>query len=136
MINDYIEIRDGQIFDLAFDIDVYVANISDNTIANSIITLVTNYLDINTHEMNQDLFLSQLQTEILSANGVINLIGITVYNKVGGQYSNNPIAQAITNTTTGEIEVVNNTIHSTQDSMFEIKYPSKDITVYLRKSVG
>jgi hypothetical protein len=136
MINDYIEIRDGQIFNLAFDIDVYVENISDNQVANSIITLVINFLDINTHEMNQDIFLGQLQKEILAANGVINVIGITVYNKVGGQYSNNIIAQPIVNTTTGEISVVNNTIHSMQDSMFEIKYPQKDITVFLRKKVG
>jgi hypothetical protein len=34
MINDYIEIRDGKIFNLAFDIDVYVENIADNQIAN------------------------------------------------------------------------------------------------------
>ena len=136
MINDYIEIRDGQIFNLAFDIDVYVENISDNQIANNIITLVIAFLDINNHEMNQDIFLGQLQTEILNANGVINVIGIKVYNKVGGQYSNNVIAQSIVDTTTGEIEVVNNTIHSMQDSMFEILFPSKDITIYLRKSIS
>jgi hypothetical protein len=86
--------------------------------------------------MNQDIFLGQLQTEILNANGVINVIGITVYNKVGGQYSNNVIAQSIIDTTTGEIEVVNNTIHSMQNSMFEIKIPQKDITVFLRKSIS
>ena len=40
MINDYVEIRDGKIFNLAFDIDVYVENIADNQIANSIINIV------------------------------------------------------------------------------------------------
>jgi hypothetical protein len=136
MVNDYIEIADGKIFNLAFDIDVYVENTSDNQIANSIITLVTNYLDINNYEMNQDIFLGPLQTEILSANGVINLIDIKVYNKVGGQYSNNVISQAFANTNTGEIEIINNTIYSTEDSMFEIKYPAKDIRVFLRKKVS
>jgi len=134
--NDYIEIRDGQIINLAFDIDVYVENISDNQVANSIISLVIDNLNINSHEMNQDIFLGQLQTEILNANGVINVIGITVYNKVGGQYSNNTIAQSISNTNTGEISVVNNTIHSMQNSMFEIKFPEKDIKVLLRKKIG
>ena len=136
MINDYIEIKDGKIYNLAFDIDVYVENITDNTIANSIINLVIAYFDINTHEMNQDVFLGPLQREILSANGVINVISITAYNKVGGQYSNNTIAQSITNTSTGEIAITNNTIYSTQDSIFEIKYPERDIKVYLRKKVG
>jgi hypothetical protein len=54
---------------------------------------------------------------------------------VGGQYSNNVISQDI-NPSTGEITIINNTIHSTEDSMFEIKFPEKDITVYLRKSTG
>jgi len=135
MINDYVEIRDGKIFNLAFDIDVYVENIADNQIANSVINIVRNYLDINNHEMNQDIFLGRLQKEILTANGVINIISITVYNKVGGNYSNNVISQAIANPSTGEIKIVNNTIYSMEDSMFEIKYPEKDIRVFLRKKV-
>jgi hypothetical protein len=136
MINDYVEIRDGKIFNLAFDIDVYVENISDNQIANNIINLVREYFDVNDYEMNQDVFLGKLQRQILEANGVINVISITVYNKVGGQYSNNVISQAFTNTTTGEIQIINNTIYSTEDSMFEIKYPEKDIKVYLRKKIS
>ena len=136
MINDYVEIRDGKIFNLAFDIDVYVENISDNQIANNIINLVRDYLDVNDYQMNQDIFLGRLQRQILEANGVINVISIKVYNKVGGQYSNNVISQAFANTATGEIQIINNTIHSTQDSMFEIKYPEKDIRVFLRKSTG
>lgn len=134
-INDYVEINDGKIFNLAFEIDVYVTNTADNQIANSIISLVTEFLNINNHEMNQDIFLGRLQKEILNANGVINVIGIKVFNKVGDQYSTNTVTQSITNTTTGEIKLENNTIYSTQDSMFEIKYPEKDIKVLLRKNV-
>jgi hypothetical protein len=135
MINDYVEVKDGKIFNLAFDIDVYVENIADNQVANSIISLVKEYFDINDYEMNQDVFLGQLQRQILEANGVVNVISIKAYNKVGGQYSNNVIPQNIVNTTTGEIDLVNNTIHSTEDSMFEIRYPEKDIKVYLRKKI-
>lgn len=133
MINDYIEIKDGKIFNLAFDIDIYVENIADNQIANSVITIVKDYFDINSHEMNEDIFLGQLQTKILEANGVLNVISITAYNKVGGNYSSNPIQQEISDTKTGQIVLTNNTIYSTQDSMFEIKYPEKDIKVLMRK---
>ena len=136
MINDYIEIKDGKIVNLAFDIDVYVENVTDNQIANSIITLVNEYFNINNHEMNEDIFLGRLQKQILKANGVINIIEIKVYNKVGGAYSNNVISQTVKNKTTGEIDIINNTIHSTQDSMFEIRYPEKDIKVFLRKKIG
>ena len=136
MVNDYIEVKDGKIYNLAFDINVYAENVTDNQIANSIITIVREYLDVNNYEMNEDIFLGRLEKEILGANGVINIISITVYNKVGGNYSNNTVSQPILNTATGEIEIINNTIYSTQDSMFEIKYPERDIRVFLRKSVG
>ena len=136
MINDYVEIKDGKIFNLAFDIDVYVENITNSQIANNIITLVKDYFDVNNYEMDQNVYLGKLQREILDANGVINIISIKVYNKVGGQYSNNTISQEIVNTSTGEIKIINNTIYAIEDSMFEIKYPEKDIRVYLRKSAG
>lgn len=136
MMNDYIEVKNGQIFNIALDVDVYVENTSDTTIANNIITIVKNYFDVNNYEMNTDIFLGQLESKILEANGVINIIDIKVYNRVGGQYSNNTVSQSIANTGTGEIRLVNNTIYSTTDSMFEIKYPDKDIRVFLRKRVG
>lgn len=134
MLNDFIEVKNGRIFNLAFDIDVYVDNITDNQIANNVINVVKDYMDINNYEMSQDLFLGKLQRKILEVNGVINVVEIKVYNKVGGQYSNNPISQDISDETTGEINIINNTIYSTEDSMFEIKYPNKDIKVLLRKN--
>jgi hypothetical protein len=136
MINDFIEIRDGKIFNLAVDIDVYVENISDTQIANNIITVVKDFFDINDREMNEDIFITNLENSVSEVNGVINLIDVKLYNKVGGQYSNNVISQEILNTSTGEINLINNTIYSTTDSMFEIKYPEKDIKVYLRKKVS
>ena len=133
MINDYIEVRDGMIFNLAFDIDLYVQNNNDNQIANNVINTVANYLNVNNNKMNEDIFLGKLEREILAVNGVINVIDIKVFNKVGGNYSNNVISQEIINVDTGEIGIINNTIYSTRDSMFEIKFPRKDIRVFLRK---
>ncbi len=136
MVNDYVEIRNGRIFHLAFDVEVYVENTSDNQIANNIIKVVKDYFNIANYEMNEDVFLGDLQQNILKANGVINVISIKVYNKVGGQYSVNTISQEITNVATGEIKIINNTIYSTTDSMFEILNPEKDIKIILRKKDG
>lgn len=135
-INDYVYIKDGKIFNIAVDVDVYVQNISDTTIANNIIRTVRDFFDINQYEMNTDIFITNLNTAISEVNGVINVIDIKIYNKVGGQYSNNVTSQEIQNINTGEIYLTNNTLYSTTDSMFEIKYPEKDIKVYLRKRVG
>ncbi len=135
MVNDYIEIKDGKIFNLSFDIDVYVENTSNMEIANNIITIVKDYLNVFNYQMNSDLHLGNLEKKILEANGVINIINIKVYNKVNGNYSMNVISQTLKDVNTGEIEIINNTIYSTADSMFEIKYPEKDIRVFLRKKV-
>jgi len=136
MMNDFIEVKDGQIFNLGFDVDIYVENISNTQIANSIISTITNYFDVNNNKMNQDIFLSQMINKINAVNGVINVIEIKAYNKVGGQYSINTISQDLTSTITGQIQLINNTIYSNENSMFEIKYPEKDIRVYLRKKVS
>jgi hypothetical protein len=134
MINDYIEIKDGKIYNLGVDVDVYVDNISNNKIANSIISAVNSYFDVNKFQMNSDIFLGDLQKTIINTVGVINIISLKLYNKVGNGYSNNVISQEIKDNSTGEINIINNTIYSDPDSMFEILYPEKDISVFLRKN--
>lgn len=136
MINDYVEVRNGRIFNLALDIELYVENISSEQIANNVITIVRDFFDINNYEMNTDIFIGRLEKQILDANGVINIINIRVYNKVGGDYSKNVTSQEFLNTSTGEINLVNNTIYSTTDSMFEIKYPEKDIRIFPKKRIS
>jgi len=136
MINDYVEVRDGRIYNLALDIELYVENISDQEIANNVINTVGDFFDINDYEMNTDIFLGRLDTKLLEVNGVINVIDLKVHNRTGGDYSQNVISQEFLNLSTGEINLINNTIYSTTDSMFEIKYPAKDIRVYLRKKIS
>jgi len=136
MVNDYIEIKDGQIFNLGFEVDVYVENRAENQIANNIVNTISDYFDTDEHEMNEDVYLGRLEKQILDVNGVINIISLKVFNLVGGDYSVNTVTQPISNTTTGEIRIENNTIYSTPDSMFEIKYPKKDIKVSMRKKVS
>jgi hypothetical protein len=131
--NDYVEIKDGKIFNLGYDIDVYVDNISNNQIINAIVNVIKDYHNINNHNMNEDIFVGDLQNKILDVNGVINVISIRAYNKVGGSYSNNVTSQELLSDITGEIRLINNTIYSTEDSMFEIRYPEKDIKVNLKK---
>jgi hypothetical protein len=133
MVNDFIEIRDGRIYNIAIDIDVYVNTVSDNQIANNIINAISSYFNVNNHDMNEDIFIGKLNNIVAAISGVNNVIGLKIYNKVGGNYSVNAVSQAISDTSTGEIVIVNNTVYSDPDSMFEIKFPEQDIRVYLRK---
>jgi hypothetical protein len=135
MINDYIEVRDGEVFDLAIDIEVYAGNQNNNTeIANNLITLTTNFFDINVHQIAENIYIGDLNNILSQSAGVINILGIKIYNKVGGNYSMNIIPQAFSDSTTNQINLINQTLYAVEDSMFQIRYPSKDIRVFLRKN--
>ena len=136
MVNDYVEIRDGRIFNLAFNIELFVNENNDSQIANSVISTVTEYFNINDHTMNEDIFLTPLVEAINNVTNVVNVLTIKVFNKIDGEYSVNPVEQTIIDPTTGEIEIINQTIYSAEDSMFEIKFPERDIKVLLRKKVN
>lgn len=134
MVNDYVEIRDGQIFNLALTFDLYINDaVNQGELANNVIQTVTSYFDVNTEQMNQDIFLGDLMNSVNDINGVVNIISMQVFNKVGNGYSLNEIGQEYSNETTKEIKLINNTVYSSEDSMFEIKYPQRDIVLYLRK---
>ncbi len=135
MVNDYVEVRDGRIFNIAIDVFLYVNNGNDNIVINNVIRIISDYFNIDDRKMNEDILLTKLTNNIMSVEGVNNLLDIKFYNKVGDNYSINPIEQEIINEDTGEIKIINNTIYSTEDSMFEIKYPEKDIRIFLKKRV-
>lgn len=133
MINDFVEVKDGKIYNLAFDVDVFVEDISDIQISNNIIRRIQDYFNIRNNEMNKDIFIGRLEEVILNVPGVLNIIKIRAYNRVGNGYSANSMSLDLVNETTDEIRLLNNTIYSSYNSMFEIKYPEKDIKVFLRK---
>lgn len=134
MINDYVEIRDGQIFNLGLILDLYITDSANQgELANNVIQTVNSYFDVNTSQMNEDIFLGDLMNSINDINGVVNILSMKVFNKVGNGYSLNEISQEYSNEITKEIKLINNTVYSSEDSMFEIKYPQKDIVLYLRK---
>lgn len=133
---DYVEIRNGRIFNLAYDISVFVADGTGNDVINNIIRSVSDMHDIKKHKINEDLFIGDIQVAIASLAGVYNVLEIKVYNKVGGQYSTNSIEQQYVyniDPNIRQIQLVNNTVYSTPDSMFEIKYPERDIRVTIMK---
>lgn len=136
MINDYVEIRDGRIFNIGIDVYLFVRDGNDSIIVNDVINVIKKYFNVQNKQMNEDIMLNSLFNKIMDVEGVNNIIDLKIFNKVGGNYSINPIEQEILNETTGEIKIINNTIYSTQDSMFEIKYPEKDIRVFLKKRVN
>lgn len=138
MINDFIEINDGKVVNLQTEVDLYVnKDFNVNEIKANVIAAIRDFMNIEKWEMNQNIYVSQIVDIIREVPGVINVVDIRFYNMEAGGYSSTLIAQATGNRNiipaTGgyrtQIDYIDNTIFGTPLSMFEIKYPDKDILV-------
>jgi len=89
-------------------------------------------MDITDKFMGQNLYLGELIEKVNNIPGVTNVLETKVFNKVGDGYSLNEISQAFINDTTREIEQIDFTVFGEPNTMFEIKFPEKDIRVFLK----
>ena len=146
MLTDYVEIRSGRVYNLGFEIDVFIdKNYITNDVINTIIEMVDGYLNVNKHDMGDDIFLGDLDKEITKIDGVISLISMRVYNLYGDGYGvESPLPKKNYNSACGnaqissfnaeqsfeiDIDVMDYMLCNDVDSMFEIKNPSSDIKV-------
>ena len=134
MINDYVEITDGKIVNLGFEIDLLIEKEFPKTqIINDSINAVTEYFDVNKWEMGENIYLGQLIEAVNNVGGVTNVVDIRVYNKVGGSYSINEISQPYVNESTKQIDLLGNAmLFGEVNGMYEIKIPSKDILIRVK----
>jgi hypothetical protein len=92
-------------------------------------------MDINNFEMGETIYLSQLIENINNVGGVLNVIDLKLFNKVGGNYSLNEISQPLIDAETREINVSQNyALIGDPVSMFEIKFPSIDVRCRVRNN--
>ena len=135
MLNDYVEITNGRIINLSFQIDLYIdKKVPQSQIISQVINDVQSYMDINKFQMGDSIYLSNLIETINTVGGVMNVIEIRVYNKVGeGKYSLNEISQPYIDNETRQIDISSTyTINGEPSSMFEIKYSTTDILVRVK----
>ena len=151
MINDFVELKSGKIINLAFRLTVYLDKSYDKSeVTKRIIDLVYDYMDIRKHLMGDDIFVGDLEKEISKLDGVINLVKMRIFNKVGEGYSTDRSTQQLVNVSDCDFEELDaydrqiqnqNEINleksdymlfSEADSMFEIKYKNRDIEVIVK----
>lgn len=154
MVNDFVELRSGKFINLAFDCYLFVDKAYDSSeVINRVINLITDYMDIRKHIMGEDIFLGDLEKEISKLDGVVNLIALRCYNKVGADegYSDNEINQSTVDHTScasterysslgGEkdereidLDDSDKVLYGSVDSMFEIRYSNKDVRCYVKQ---
>lgn len=151
MINDFVEIKSGRIINLTFEVDVMMdKDYNKGDISKEIINTIISYMDVNKHNMGEEIYVSDLEKEISKIDGVINLISLRVYNKYTEGYSPVKIGQEIVNFETScnldesesyqregadmvDLTATDGILYNDGDCMMEIKYPEKDIVVRIKE---
>lgn len=135
-INDFVEIKSGRIINVSFEVDVIIdKNYNVGDVMQHIIDAIKNYMDINKHYLNEDIYVGDISREISNIDGVLNLMDLRVYNEFGNGYSPTRTTQKTisdgTKATSEEIDLEESEyiLKSDADSMFEIKFPEKDIKI-------
>lgn len=129
MINDYIDITSGQVIDLGLEIDLIVdKNEKTSDILKATIQNTIDFFAIEKRKMGDPLFVGDLIREIGTVSGVVNVVDIRVFNKIGGNYSSSEVSQTI-NSTTGLITQTDMTIFMKSNQIFQIRFPNVDIKV-------
>lgn len=135
MINDYVEVTNGRIINLGFQVDLMIDKKQpQGQIISQVISDIQTYMDINKYEMGDNIYLSSLIETINNVGGVLNVIDLRVYNKVGqGKYSPNEISQPYSDVNTRQVDISSDyTLFGEPISMFEIKDPGIDIIVRVK----
>jgi len=134
MLNDYIVVGSAKVIDLAFHLDLLLESSSNQgDIITAVITTVSDYFDVAKIEMGQDLNMGQLRGQIMRVPGVLNIINLKAFNKVGGNYSQAITSQPYLDLNSREIGFIDDTIYAKPDEILQIKFPQKDIAIRVKK---
>jgi hypothetical protein len=133
MINDYVNIDVANVIDVSIDVSVVLdaSQNRGNVIAN-VIDQVSTFFSPALREMGQNIYISDLTRLIQQQNGVISVPNISVFNKVGGEYSSSQTSQPYIDNITKEIQQVDGTLFAEPNQIYQIRFPNKDITVRVK----
>jgi len=136
MINDYVEVRDGKVINIAIECGLFIdKQYPQSQIISQVIQNIQNYMNINNFQMGETIYLSQLVENINNVGGVLNVIDLKIFNKVGGNYSLNEISQPLIDAETREVNISQNyALIGDPISMFEIKFPAIDVKIRVRSN--
>ena len=153
-INDYIEIKSGRVYDLGVSVDLFIdKNYDTANVVSNVINTVSNYFDVENHDMGEDIFIGDLEKEITLTDGVISLISLRIYSIHGGGYSQdecplpkksadasacNAMSTNAFNTPSGsvseeiDLDATERVLYGDYNAMYEIRNEASDIQVKVK----
>jgi hypothetical protein len=133
MINDYISVESAQVVDLSMDVSVVLdSSQNQGVVISQIVDIVTNYFSPSVREMGENVYISEIRRQVQSLNGVISVAAIDVINEVGGQYSSSQTSQRYSDSTTRQIELIDETIFAEPTQIYQVRYPGRDVRVRVK----
>ena len=135
MLNDYVEVDSGNVYNIGFEVDLFVdKQFPQSEVISQSISTISDYFNIDKWGMGDNIYFTQLVEQINNVPGVLNVIDLRVYNKVGeGKYSSNEIPQPYVDDATRQIDLLGEyTLFGDPVGMFEIKFVDKDIKVRVK----
>ena len=135
MLNDYVEVDSGNVYNIGFEVDLFVdKQFPQSEVISQAISTISDYFNIDKWGMGDNIYLAQLVEQINNVPGVLNVIDLRVYNKVGeGKYSSNEIPQPYIDDATRQIDLLGEyTLFGDPVGMFEIKFTDADIKIRVK----
>ena len=133
MMNDYISIFTAEVIDLSFDVSIVLDSAQNSgQVITSVIDAISTYMNPQTRQLGQNVYLSEVRSIIQNLNGVLTVASINVFNEVGGQYSSAETSMIYSDPVIKQIGPVDDTIFAQPSQVYQIRYPNKDIRVSVK----
>ena len=121
LLTDGINLLDGFVINVGVDFEIMVYNsYNKREVMLKCITEIEKYFNIDDWAFNQPINISELELVIAGVEGVLSVPKCEIVNKCGGVYSKHKYN--VSNATKGKM-----VYPSLDPSVFELKYPGKDI---------
>jgi hypothetical protein len=146
VIGDWIDIVDARVVDIQIEFTVLVDKKNKQQVLVDCLNKLRDYFNSNNWNINQPIFLSNVQTALQEITGVVNVVDLTFYNIFGlnnastdpisgrvyqpfetGRYRNNSTVSASVANNRFQMLAPNNIIIGYPDTIFEVKFPDSDI---------
>lgn len=133
MINDYIEVTTAQVIDLEFEVSVVVESTqSQGNVITNIVNSIDSYMTPVNNNLGKNVNVSDIRRIVQDIPGVVTLSDLKIFNKVGGQYSSSETSQRYSDSTTKQIQLIDDTIFAEPSQIYQIRFPQKDIKVRIK----
>jgi Baseplate J-like protein len=133
MINDYLDIVSGEVIDMGLEVDLVIdKNTSQTDVIKTTIENIVDFFAIEKRKMGDPLFVGDLSKSVGNVSGVVNVVDIRVFGKIGGEYSSSEVSQSYKDNLTKEIQQTDNTIFMKSNQIFQIRFPNKDIKIRIK----